>query len=215
MGLLSDYAQNKLTDAVLRGQALGAPTTLYLGLLKCTKGARANSTAYALNDTIAVTANDGKIHLYKCTTAGTTAAAQSTLYPGTANEAITDGSAVFTEQNAALDAATAIVEPSGGAYARASVVAALANWSGTQGAGTTVASTGTGGTSSNNGVISYATPSADWVTGTEKIWGWALFDAAAAGNLWMWAPLITLQSVLNGQAAPSFAAGALQTTLGN
>ena len=73
-GLLTDYAQNKLTDALLRAQSLGAPATLYFGLLKSTKGARANSTAYALNDTLNVTASDGKIHLYKVTTAGTSAA---------------------------------------------------------------------------------------------------------------------------------------------
>jgi len=215
MGLLSDYAQNKVSDALLRGQALSAPATLYFALLKCTKGARANSTAYALNDTLAVVATDSKIHLYKVTTAGTSAASQPGTYAGAANEVITDGTAVMTEQNSALDAGTAIVEPSGGAYARPSVVANLTNWSGTQGAGTTVASTGTGGASSNNGAVAFATPSADWVTGTEKLWGWALFDALSGGNLWMWAPLNTLQSVLNGQAAPSFAAGAIQTTLGN
>lgn len=215
MGMFSDYIQNKLNDLLHRGQAFTAPVTLYFALLKCTKGARANSTAYALNDTIAVLANDGKYHLYKCTTAGTTAASQSTLYPGTANEAITDGTAVFTEQNAGLDAGTAMSEPSGGNYGRVGLTASLANWSGTQGAGTTTASSGTGGASSNNGAITFGVPSADWVTGTEKLWGWAIYDAASAGNLLEWGPLTTLQSVLNGQAAPSFAAGSLSTTIGN
>jgi hypothetical protein len=97
---LSDFAENKLIDAMFRGQSLGAPATLYFALLTSTHGPRANSTAYSLNNTISVVANDGKVHLYKCTTAGTTAAAQSTLYPGVANEAITDGTAVFTEQTA-------------------------------------------------------------------------------------------------------------------
>lgn len=215
MGMLSDYAQNKITDAIHRGQALGAPATMYFALLKCTKGARVNSTAYALNDTIAVTANDGKIHLYKCTTAGTTAASQSTLYPGTKDEAITDGTAVMTEQGSALDAGTAVSEPSGGSYARASVVASLANWSGTQSAGSTTASSGTAGASSNNGAITYAAPTADWCSGLERIWGWAMYDASSAGNLWEWAPLTTIQAVTNGQAAPSFAAAALQVTYGN
>lgn len=213
--LLSDYAQNKISDALHRGQALGAPATLYFTLLKCTKGARVNSTAYALNDTVAVTANDSKIHLYKVTTAGTTAAAQSTLYPGVANEVITDGSAVLTEQNAALDAGTAISEPSGGGYARVALTASLTNWSGTQSAGSTTASSGTGGVSSNNVAITFPTPSADWVSGTEKIWGMAVFDASSGGNLWEIAPLGALQSVLNGQAAPSFAIGSVVTTLGN
>jgi hypothetical protein len=215
MGALTDYAQNKISDAVRRGQSLGAPATLYFSLLTCTKGARSNSTAYSLNDTCAVLANDGKFHLYKCTTAGTTAGSQSTLYSGTAGEAVTDGTSVWTEQNSALDNASAMVEPSGGGYARVAVTANLANFSGTQGAGTTTASTGTSGTSSNNTAITFPTPSGDWTTGTVKIWGWAWFDSVSAGNAWEWGPLSALQSVLNGQSAPSFAANALSITIGN
>lgn len=206
-------ADNTVTWTIVSG--LPAPVTTFFGLLKCTKGARANSTAYALNDTLGITANDGKIHLYKCTTAGTTAAAQSTLYPGAANEAITDGTAVFTEQNAALDANTSMNEATGGSYARVSFAATLANWAGTQSAGSTAASSGTGGVTSNNAAITYPAPTADWTTGTEKIWGWAEYDAATSGNLLGWGPLNTLQSVLNGQAAPSFAAAALTATYGN
>lgn len=93
MSGLSDYAQNKVIDAIYRAQAISAPATLYHALLTCTKGARGNSTAYALNDTVAVTANDGIIHLYKVTTAGTTAASQASLYPGAVGEAIVDGTA--------------------------------------------------------------------------------------------------------------------------
>lgn len=215
MGMFTDFAQNKLTDALLRGQALGAPATLYYELLTCTKGARANSTVYALNDTFAVTANDGKIHLYKCTAAGITAAAQASLYPGVANEAIVDGTATFAEQNAALDAGTAMTPPSGGSYARASVVASLANHSGTQGAGTTVASSGTTGSSSNNVAITFPTPTADWTPGTVKAWGVAIYDAPSGGNPWVWAPLVILQSLLNGQSAPSFALSSVTLTIGN
>lgn len=215
MGMLTDFAQNKIVDALFRAQALGAPSTMHFTLLTCTHGARANSNAYALNDTIAVLANDSKYHLYKCTTAGTTAASQSTLYPGVANEAITDGTAVFTEQNAALDAGSAMVEPSGGSFARVAVTPSLANWSGTQSAGSTVASSGTSGASSNNGAITFPVPTADWTAGTVKAWGWAMFDASSSGNPWTWGPLSTLQSILNGQAAPSFAAGALVKTIGN
>lgn len=214
MGMFSDYAQNKIVDAILRAQALGAPATHYITLLKCTKGQRANSTAYALNDTIAVLIG-GRNYLYKVTTAGTTAASQPGTLTGTANEVITDGTAVLTEQSSALDSGSAISEPSGGSYARVAVTASLANFAGTQGAGTTVASSGTGGASSNNGAITFPAPTADWVTGTEKIWGWAAYDASSAGNLWLWGGLATVQSVLNGQAAPSFAAAALAMTIGN
>jgi hypothetical protein len=216
MGLLSDYAQNKINDALHRGQALDAPATMYFTLLKCSKGARANSTAYALNDTLAITASDGKIHLYKVTTAGTTAASQGSLYPGAINEVITDGTAVLTEQNSALQSnSAAIVEPIGGSFARVAVVASLANWSGTQGAGTTVASSGAGGVSSNNVAITFPTPTANWCAGLERIWGWAMFDAPSGGNLWEVAPLTALHAVTNGTAAPSFAAAAATVTIGD
>ncbi len=214
MGMFTDFAQNKIVDALFRAQSLGAPATLYFTLLTCTHGQRANSTAYALNNTIAVLIG-GKNYLYICTTAGTTAASQPGGYVGTANEAITDGTAVFTERTAALDAGTAMVEPSGGSFARVAVTASLANFAGTQGAGTTVASTGTTGVTSNNGAITFPVPTADWTTGTVKIWGWAVFDAASSGNPWHWGGLSTVQSVLNGQAAPSFAAAALTATIGN
>lgn len=215
MGALTDHAQNKITDALRRGQALGAPTSMWFALLICTKGARANSTAYALNDTVAIQANDGRYHLYRCSTAGTTAAAQSTLYPGAANEAITDGTAVFTEQTSALDAGTAMVEPTGGGYARTEVAASLGNFSGTLNASQNTASSGVSGTSYNIGQITFPTPSADWTPGTARVWAWAWYSASSGGNAWEYGPLAALQAILNGQAAPSFAAGSLALTVGN
>lgn len=208
-----------LTDGTVTWTAVSGvpcPSSLYIALLTTTKGSRANSTAYALNDTIALTANDSKIHYYKCTTAGTTAAAQSTLYPGAANEAITDGTAVLTEQNAGLDSNSAIlVEASGTGYARVPLAASLANWAGTQSAASTTASTGTLGTTSNNSAITFGTPTASWQPATGVIWGFAVFDQLTSGNLLGWAPLTTVQTVLNGQAAPSFATSALTMQLGN
>lgn len=208
----STLADNTVTWTAVSG--VPVPSAQYVALLTCTKGARTNSLAYSLNDTIAVLANDSKYHYYKCTTAGTTAAAQSTLYPGAANEAITDGTAVFTEQNSALDSNSAIlVEPSGGGYARVNLAASLTNWAATQGG--TSSSTGTAGGTSNAVAITFPTISADWTTGTVKIWGFAIFDQLTAGNLLDWAPLTTLQSVLNGQSPASFAIGAATLTIGN
>lgn len=208
----STLSDGTVTWTVVSG--VPVPSARYIALLTCTKGARANSTAYALNDTIAVLANDSKYHLYKCTTAGTTAAAQSTLYPGAANEVITDGTAAFTEQNSALDSnSAAIVEPSGGGYARVNLAASLTNYAATQGGST--ASTGTTGGTSNSVAITYPTISADWTPGTVKIWGYAEFDQLTGGNLLGWGPLTTLQSVLNGQSPASFAIAALTDTLGN
>ena len=46
-------------------------------------------------------------------------------------------------------------EVTGGGYARVSVARTLAAWAGTQAAGSTTASTGTGGTTSNNNAITF------------------------------------------------------------
>ena len=202
MGAMSNYLENKLTDLYWRAQAFTPPATHYFGLLTSTHGPRANSTGYALNNTISLTATDGKVHLYKCTTAGTTAASQGSLYPGVADEVITDGTAVFTEQTAGLEAATAAVEPSGGSYARVGVAASLANFAGTQSSGSTTASSGTAGTTSNNNSVTFASPTANW----GYVWGMATYDASSAGNLMTWGPLNTVKTVNNGDAAPSVAA---------
>lgn len=203
--MLTNFAQNKLKDALWRGQALGAPANLFFALITCTKGERANSIAYALNDT-AVVKIGGKYSFYKCTTAGTSAAALPAAYLGAVGEVITDGTAVFTEQSLALDAGTALVEVTGGAYARVSVAASLANLSGTQGAGTTVASSGTDGSTSNNGIITFPAPTAQWHPVGGAIVGVVVYDAATAGNPWDWGLLSALKSVNSGDPAPTIAA---------
>lgn len=98
---------------------------------------------------------------------------------------------------------TAGTEVSGGAYARVAVTAGLTAFSGTQGAGTTVASTGTGGTVSNNAVWTFPTPTAGW--GTVVCWG--ITDAATVGNIWIYSAL-TVNKTINTGDAVSFAAGA-------
>lgn len=145
-GALADAAENKIVDAVLRGQALGAPATGYIALY----------TACPTDST-----------------AGT--------------------------------------EVSGGSYARVAVTASLANWSGTQGAGTTVASTGTSGTVSNNNAITYPAPTANW--GTVVCWGY--LDSASGGVLWFYAALTANKTINNGDAAPSFAAAAASFQIDN
>lgn len=203
----TSFLANKLTDWLRRGQAYTPPTTTYSwGLLTTTKGPRGNSTVYALNDTLSLTANDGKTHLYKVTTAGTSAAAQAALYPGTASEAITDGTAVMTEQTVALRAGTA-VEASYTGYARSNTAASLANYSGTQGATTTAASSGTGvPNSSNNVVLTYGTAAG---SGPTYVWANASFDATTAGNMLEIDPLTTVKTVNNGDPAPTSAISAL------
>lgn len=203
----SDYLANKLADWELRGQAFTPPATVYVALLICSKGPLARSTAYASGDTVSYVAADGANHLYKCTTAGTTAASAPS-YPGNPGEAITDGTAVFTEQSDALAAGTAEVEPSGGSYARVAVACSLANWSGTQGAGTTTASSGSTAAISNNNAITFTTPTANWESAGAEIWGFATYDAATSGNLLRWGGL-TADQIINTGNSVSFAAAAL------
>lgn len=146
MAALTDYAENKVVDALLRGQALGAPATWHVGLL---------------------------------------VAAPSDSAAGT--------------------------EVVGGNYARVAVPASLSAWSSTQGAGTTVASTGSDGAVENNAVITFPAPTANWGVVTH----FAVYDAATGGNMWIQAALATSKTINNGDAAPSFAASQLTFQIDN
>ncbi len=156
MAALSDFAENKLIDWLLRAQAIGitgataaagtGPATVYVALLT---------------------------------------AAPSDTGGGT--------------------------EVSGGSYARVAVTSSLANWAGTQSAGSTTASSGTGGTTSNNGAVTFPSPTANWGAITH----FAVYDAATTGNELFWGALTTPKTVNNGDAAPSFAAGALTFQMDN
>ena len=143
MAALSDFAENKVVDALFRAQAIGTPVTWYIALY--------------------------------------------TLAP-------TDS--------------TAGTEVTGGAYARVAVTAGLAAFAGTQGAGTTVASTGAGGVTSNNAVVTFPTPTLGWGNVTH----WAIVDALTAGNIWVHS-ILTVAKTINTGDAVSFAAGALTVTL--
>lgn len=209
MAGITNFAENKIIDAMFRNQAIGTPANWFFALLVANKGDIARSTAYALNDFVAVAATDGRTHLYKVTTAGTSAAGAPT-YTGAIGEVVADGTASLTEQSAFVDDGTALTEVSGGAYARVSVAASLANFAGTQGAGTTVASTGASATTSNNNAVTWPTPTTNWASGGAKIWSVGAFDAASAGNCWYVAPLPAGQTktVNNGDPAPSLPAAA-------
>lgn len=100
---------------------------------------------------------------------------------------------------------TAGTEVSGGSYARQSVTSALASWAGTQSAGSTTASSGTGGTTSNNGAVTFPAPTANWGVVTS----FGISDAVSGGNLLFYGNLGTSKTINNGDAAPSFAAAAL------
>jgi len=95
-------------------------------------------------------------------------------------------------------------EVSGGSYARVAVTTSLTNFAGTQAAGSTTASSGTGGVTSNNGAITFPAPTANWGVVTH----FGVFDASSGGNLLLWAALTNSKTINNGDAAPSFAAAA-------
>lgn len=144
-GALTDFAENKIVDALLRGQSLGAPATLYIGL-----------------DTVA------------CGETGS----------GT--------------------------EVTGGSYARVAVASSLANWAGTQSAGSTTASSGTSGTTSNNASINFPTPSAGWGTVVSVRW----WDASTSGNAWICTNLSVSKTINSGDTV-NFPAASLTFQVDN
>lgn len=99
-------------------------------------------------------------------------------------------------------------EVSGNDYSRASVSASLTSWAGTQSTGSTTASSGTGGQTSNNASISFPTPSATWGTVTH----FGVYDAATGGNLLFWGAL-TISKTINQADTVQFPAASLTFTL--
>lgn len=113
--------------------------------------------------------------------------------------------ALFT---AATNDAAGGTEVSGASYARAAVTANLSNFSGTQGAGTTAASSGNSGASSNNVEIPFATPTGAW----GNVVGWGVFDALTGGNLLFHALLGVPQTINSGNVV-AFAPASLSLTV--
>ena len=98
-------------------------------------------------------------------------------------------------------------EVSGNNYGRATVVSSLTNWAGTQAAASTTASSGTGGQTSNNAAITFATPSGTWGTVTH----FGIYDAVTGGNLLFWGSL-TIAKTINQSDTVTFPAASLTIT---
>jgi hypothetical protein len=94
-------------------------------------------------------------------------------------------------------------------YARVAITRSLAAWAGTQGAGTTVASNGSSGQTSNNGVVTFGAPTAG---GPQTMQALALMSASTGGTMWQYGALTTPRVLNNGDQAPSIAAGQLTST---
>ena len=126
---------------------------------------------------------------------GQTYAIPSTWYIGLLTAAPTDS--------------TTGTEVSGGSYARVAATRSLAKWAGTQGAGTTAASSGTSGTTSNNEVFAFPVPSGNWGVVTHV----GIWDSLTGGNLCIFGALTVPKTVNNGDPAPSFPADTLSLQL--
>ena len=101
-------------------------------------------------------------------------------------------------------------EVSGGSYARVAVSSSLVNWAGTQGAASTTVSSGTSGTTSNNGAVTFPAPTAAW----GQVIGYGIYDAATGGNELIYTS-ITPKTINLGDPAPSFGAGTLTFQIDN
>ena len=101
------------------------------------------------------------------------------------------------------------VEVAGGSYGRQSLATSLTAISGTQSAGSTTASSGTGGLISNNLVIAFPTPTANW--GTIEAEG--QFDAVSGGNLLFWNMLDIPRTVLATSSPQTHAASTRNVTI--
>lgn len=87
-------------------------------------------------------------------------------------------------------------------YARAQLLTTLTDICGTQGAGTTVASTGTSGRIANNTPVEHPQPTGPWGVCTHGGW----LDASSAGNLLFWGELGSPVTPVAAGLPPSFAA---------
>lgn len=90
-------------------------------------------------------------------------------------------------------------EVSGGSYARVQRDPSDSNWTG---------ASSTDGLTDNVAAITFPSPTANWGVITH----FGIWDASSAGNLICWGALGTSKTVNNGDAAPSFAIGALDIT---
>jgi glutaredoxin-related protein len=95
-------------------------------------------------------------------------------------------------------------EVSDGSYARGQLSTSLESFAGTQAGGSTTASSGTSGMTSNNTLIQYPAPTADWGL-IEQVW---VYDSLTGGNLLMKGFLVSKKNIGNGDPAPLFQPGA-------
>ena len=101
-------------------------------------------------------------------------------------------------------------EVSGGSYARVSIAKGDSTWNGTHGS-TTGASSGTTGTTSNAGTVTFPAPTANWGVITHV----GICDASSGGNLIAYGALTAAKTVNNGDPAPVIDPGAFTFQIDN
>lgn len=195
MSDMTDYLEVEVRKAMFRTSAITV---------------RANSTAYSLGDRVMLGTSD--LNIYECITAGTSAAAPPTFNLNI-GDSTTDGTVTWLTLKAGLPKRPLYValftaapsdagggtEVSGGAYARVALQPLDANWT---------APDATGGLTDNAVAITFPAPTANWGTVSH----FAIFDRLTGGNMLIWKALTTAKTINNGDAAPSFAVGALDVT---
>ncbi len=174
---LSNYTVNKIIDA-MRGIPFSYPSEVYFGLIVVSKGIWTPDYQYNLNDYV-ISGSPSNGRLYMCTTPGISGLS-APVWPTTGGGVVIDGTSEWTEQTSALVLGN-VPEAYYPGYQRASVAADLSHFSGTQGFGSTVASSGTSMQTFNNGTLVFPIPLPPYDSGL--IIGLAKFDSAVAGNL--------------------------------
>ena len=101
MSQLTDYAENKVTDALWRGQALGAPATWYVALFSAAPSDTGGGTELSGNSyaRVAVTASTAAW-------AGTQSAGSTTASSGTSGTTSNNAAITFPTASGAWSAAT-------------------------------------------------------------------------------------------------------------
>lgn len=94
------------------------------------------------------------------------------------------------------------VEVAAAGYLRVAIASSLANWAGTQGAGSTTASSGATGQTSNNIQIIFDTPG-NW----GMVTGVGLFDSLTGGKLLFYNALSVPREVVSASVPPAIPAG--------
>lgn len=103
-------------------------------------------------------------------------------------------------------------EVTGADLARVAVARGLADWAGSQGAGTTLASNGTSHTTSNNADVQFGAAADDLAAPATHL---GLFDALSAGNLWAYIPIPSGPLTVLAADEPLFPAGTVSFVVGD